>query len=162
MLGTIRRHMGGMALLFAWAVLFATMPLELMAQTTEQATGTVVGYLYDTDGKSPVSAGILKFKNLFTNQEFVSQPTDDKGAYKVESLPIGQYTAVATVDKKDYKFEYVIVVVSPNEEAKVNFMLFKRRGCLWLVLLGGGSAAAVTTTALLMTGEEEPPASPAR
>ncbi|MEW6365268.1 MAG: carboxypeptidase-like regulatory domain-containing protein [Acidobacteriota bacterium] len=161
MLRTIRRNVGGMALFFAWAVLFATMPLELMAQTAEQATGSVVGFLYDTDGKSPVKEGILKFKNVFTNQEFLSQPTDDQGAYKVEGLPIGQYTAVATVDKKDYKFEYVIVVVSPNEQAKVNFMLYKRRGCLWLVLLGGGAAVA-TTAAILLTGEEEPPASPAR
>ena len=160
MLRALRRQLWGVAVLFTWAILFTTMPIELLAQTTEQATGTVVGFLYETDGKTPVKDGILKFKNVFTNQEFLSQPTDDKGAYKIEALPIGQYTAIATVDKKEYKFEYVIIVVSPNEEAKVNFMLFKRRGCLWLALVGSG--AAVTTAAILLSGDEEPPASPAR
>lgn len=139
-----------------WAFVFVTVPIDLIADPAESTTGSVSGFLYKEDWKTPVKGAVMTFRNISTKEEFKCEPTDATGAYKTPSLPSGLYSVSARVEGKDHTFEHVVQLkVNTNQNSEVSFALPGKKHAGLILLLAGGSAAVVTGVVIATRGEEE-------
>ncbi|MDY0230915.1 MAG: carboxypeptidase-like regulatory domain-containing protein [Candidatus Saccharicenans sp.] len=73
-------------------------------------TGSLVGFVYGNDMKTPVEQAVVKIRNLDNGQEYVSTPTDANGAYKLENVKEGRYILGITAPDGDYNFPYIMAI----------------------------------------------------
>jgi len=85
------------------------LPVESLAQSTVQA-GSLVGFIYGSDMKTPVQNAVVKIRSLDNGQEYASGPTDNSGAYKIGQVKEGKYLLGINTPGGDYNFDYVLVV----------------------------------------------------
>ncbi len=85
------------------------LPVESLAQSTVQA-GSLVGFIYGSDMKTPVQNAVVKIRNLDNGQEYASGPTDNSGAYKIGQVKEGKYLLGINTPGGDYNFDYVLMV----------------------------------------------------
>jgi hypothetical protein len=84
-------------------------PLDIMANQSS-STGTIVGFIYGSDMKTPVEKAVVKIRNMKDGQEFFSTPTNAVGAYKIERLEEGSYALGISAPDGDYNFSYAVRV----------------------------------------------------
>ncbi|NPV84058.1 MAG: carboxypeptidase regulatory-like domain-containing protein [Candidatus Aminicenantes bacterium] len=161
-------------------VLLAFMLLLLPAETLAAPTGSLVGFIYGSDMKTPVQNAVVKVRNVDDGKEYVSTPTDANGSYKLDKLKEGKYILGITAPDGDYNFPYVMVVkggeigklslalksgaasglgqetVEPTEKEKVSF--FKTP--VGIAVLMVATTLALYGTFKLLEGKEE--ASPSK
>lgn len=85
------------------------LPLESLAQAPAQA-GSLVGFIYGSDMKTPVQKAVVKIRNLNSGEEYVSGPTDDSGSYKIGQIKEGTYVLGINAPTGDYNFDYMLKV----------------------------------------------------
>jgi hypothetical protein len=103
------------------AFLLLTIPLPTAAQTQTTSVGrqgTLQGTVYSEGMKSRVANAIVKLRNLNTQKEYASQPTDAKGNYKILMIEEGWYTLGVTTAAGDFNLNYG-VYVKAGETAKL-------------------------------------------
>ncbi|MEW6456131.1 MAG: hypothetical protein AB1410_05370 [Acidobacteriota bacterium] len=101
--------------------LFMFIPVEALAQVPA-ATGSMIGFVYGDDMKTPVENAIVKIRNIKDGKEFESAPTDQNGLYKITNIEEGRYILGITTKEGDFNFEYFILMKA-NEIAKLSFAL---------------------------------------
>ena len=104
------------------AFLLLTIPLPTAAQT--QATsyarqGTLQGNVYSEGMKTRVAKAIVKIRNLNTQKEYTSPPTDAKGGYKILMIEEGWYTMGVSTPAGDFNLNYG-VYIKAGETAKLS------------------------------------------
>ncbi len=98
--------------------LLLLMPIEALAVPT----GSLVGFIYAADMKTPVQNAVVKVRNLEDGKEYTSSPTDASGNYKLENLKEGKYILGVTTADGDYNFPYIMVIKS-GELSKLSLSL---------------------------------------
>ncbi len=73
-------------------------------------TGSLVGFVYGSDMKTPVQQAVVKIRNLDNGQEYVSTPTDAHGSYKLEEVKEGRYILGITAPDGNYNFPYIMAI----------------------------------------------------
>lgn len=112
-----------LALGLAAAFVMLVWPLDAVAQEQAEAnTGTLIGFIYGPDMKTPVVNGVVKLRNIKTGKEYLSSPTDENGAYKLEGIEEGWYVLGVTTGIGDFNFTYE-VMIKANEMAKLSLAL---------------------------------------
>lgn len=104
------------------AFLILAMPRPIVAQSTVPAAGrqgTLQGVVYSEGMRSRVSTAIVKIRNLNTQKEFVSTPTDAKGNYKIVGIEEGWYTLGVSSVAGDFNLNYG-VYIKAGEVAKLS------------------------------------------
>ncbi len=106
------------------AFLWLTIPFPTSAQTQTQPKsyarqGTLQGTVYSEGMKSRVSGATVKIRNLNTQKEFTSQPTDAKGGYKILMIEEGWYTMGVSTPAGDFNLNYG-VYIKAGETAKLS------------------------------------------
>ncbi len=104
------------------AFLLLTIPLPTAAQTETQSfarQGTLQGTVYSEGMRSRVANAIVKIRNLNTQKEYASQPTDAKGGYKILMIEEGWYTLGVTTAAGDFNLNYG-VYIKAGETAKLS------------------------------------------
>jgi hypothetical protein len=106
------------------AFLLLTVPLPAAAQTqTQQKSytrqGTIQGTVYSEGQRARVANAIVKIRNLNTQKEYQSQPTDAKGNYKILMIEEGWYTLGVTTAAGDFNLNYG-VYIKAGETAKLS------------------------------------------
>ncbi len=91
-------------------VLSAFMLLLLPIETLSAPTGSLVGFIYGSDMKTPVQNAVVKVRNVENGKEYVSTPTDANGSYQLSQLKEGKYILGITAPDGDYNFPYIMVV----------------------------------------------------
>jgi hypothetical protein len=86
------------------------------------ANGSLVGFIYDKDMRTPVPNAVVKIRNLANAQQYESQPTDASGMYKITGIEEGRYILGVTATKGDFNFDYALVLKG-NELAKLSVAL---------------------------------------
>ncbi len=86
------------------------------------SSGSLVGFVYGSDMKTPVTNAVVKLRNVADSKEYVSPPTDANGMYKVTGLADGRYILGVTTAKGDFNFDYVMKVKG-GEMAKLSVAL---------------------------------------
>jgi len=104
------------------AFLLLTIPLPSAAQTQAASSmrqGTLQGTVYSEGMKSRVANAVVKLRNLNSQREYESPPTDAKGAYKILMIEEGWYTLGLTTAAGDFNLNYG-VYVKAGETAKLS------------------------------------------
>ncbi len=102
-----------------------TLPLEGFTATGKaERGGSLVGFIYASDMKTPVRNAVVKLRHVDSGTEYVSQPTDENGNYKIEQLKTGSYVVGITAPDGDYNFGYV-VRIKEGEIGKLSLALMQ-------------------------------------
>ena len=112
------------------AFLFLIVPLPAAAAAQDQAQaqtqaksfgrqGTLQGTVYSEGMRSRVANAVVKIRNLNTQREYTSQPTDGKGGYKILMIEEGWYTLGVTTAAGDFNLNYG-VYIKGGESAKLS------------------------------------------
>jgi hypothetical protein len=83
--------------------------------------GTLTGRVLGVDGKTPVTNGTIKIRNLNTQKEYTA-PTDANGMYKIEGVDEGWYTLALTTPGGDFSLNYG-VYIKANATAKLSLTM---------------------------------------
>lgn len=101
------------------------LPVEGFSRTDKPARGgSLVGFIYGSDMKTPVQNAVVKLRNVENGYEYYSTPTDSTGAYKIEQIKAGKYVLGITAPDGDYNFGYV-VSVKEGEVGKLSLALMR-------------------------------------
>ena len=104
------------------AFLLLTIPLPSAAQAQAVSSvklGTLQGTVYSEGMRSRVANAVVKLRNLNSQKEYESPPTDAKGAYKILMVEEGWYTLGVTTATGDFNLNYG-VYVKAGEMAKLS------------------------------------------
>jgi hypothetical protein len=107
------------------AVLLLITPVAEFAQAqapTAASNGSMVGFIYAKDMKTPVPNAVVKLRNLEKATEYVSTPTDANGMYKIKGLSEGRYILGVTTAAGNFNFDYALILKG-NEMAKLSVAL---------------------------------------
>jgi hypothetical protein len=113
---------GGLAAAF----LLLIIPLPAAAAPQDQTQnkllgrqGTLQGTVYTEGLRTTVANAVVKLRNLNTQREFTSPPTDAKGHYKILMIEEGWYTLGVTTATGDFNLNYG-VYIKAGEIAKLS------------------------------------------
>jgi len=98
--------------------------LILPLESPAQQMGALGGIVYQEDMKTTVENAVVKIKNIQTNKEFQSGPTDNKGAYKIAGVAEGRYILGVSTKQGDYNFAFE-VFIKGGETARLDIALKK-------------------------------------
>ena len=84
--------------------------------------GTLVGFVYAQDLKTPVAGAVVKVRNIANQKEFASGTTDANGMYKIDGVDEGRYILGVTATQGDFNFDYVMLLKG-GEMAKLSVAL---------------------------------------
>ncbi|HEK86598.1 MAG: carboxypeptidase-like regulatory domain-containing protein [Candidatus Saccharicenans sp.] len=85
------------------------LPLESLARPAAPV-GSVIGFIYSSDMKTPVQNAVVKVRNVDDGKEYVSTPTDATGAYKIDQIKEGKYILGVSAPDGDYNFQYILMI----------------------------------------------------
>ena len=109
------------SVLAAFVILVA--PVREFAQSKAPApAGSLVGFIYEKDMKTPVANAVVKIRNLAKATEYTSAPTDANGMYKIAGIAEGRYILGVTAAKGDFNFDYALALKGA-EMAKLSVAL---------------------------------------
>ena len=109
---------GGLAAAF----LLLTIPLPAASQAETQSyarQGTLQGSVFSEGMRTRVANAVVKIRNLNSQKEYTSQPTDAKGNYKILMIEEGWYTLGVTTAAGDFNLNYG-VYIKAGETAKLS------------------------------------------
>jgi hypothetical protein len=119
--GVFRSRLLVVGILAAFMLLVA--PVREFAQSKAPAAGgSLVGFIYDKDMKTPVPNAVVKLRNLATADGYQSTPTDANGMYKITGIAEGRYILGVSGSKGDFNFDYALRLKG-NEMAKLSVAL---------------------------------------
>lgn len=105
--------------LIATFVLMVT-PLPAHTENDQLSrSGTLIGTVFTEGMKTRVANAIVKIRNLNTQKEFVSLPTDAKGNYRIMGIDEGWYTVGVSAPVGDFNLNYGIYIKA-GETAKLS------------------------------------------
>jgi hypothetical protein len=105
------------------AFLLLVAPVREFAQgKAPSAAGSLVGFIYDKDMKTPVANAVVKIRNVAKATEYQSTPSDATGMYKITGIEDGRYVLGITAAKGNYNFDYALVLKG-TEMAKLSVAL---------------------------------------
>lgn len=139
-MGIFRSRFLALGLLAAFILILT--PVSDFAQAPPK-TGTLTGFLYGADMKTPVANATVKISNL-NNQKQYSSPTDKTGLYTILGIEEGWYTLGVSSAMGDYNLNYG-VYIKGGEKAKINLSM-KGAGVLEGKGLGSSSSKSFFAT----------------
>ena len=86
------------------------------------AGGSLVGFIYDKDMKTPVPNAVVRIRNVASAKAYESAPTDANGMYKVTGIAEGRYILGVSAKGGDFNFDYA-VALKGAEMAKLSVSL---------------------------------------
>ncbi len=110
-----------------------TVSLALPAQTLEK--GHLVGYVFESDGKTPVEGAVVVVKNAATGAIYRADPTDKQGLFKIEGLSKGIYSFGVTIPAGDFNGTELIGIQA-NQTANLYVALNPYEGQVRSAVLG--------------------------
>lgn len=82
----------------------------------ENAKGTVIGTIFESDGATPVSGAVVRFENTASGVIFQSSPTDSRGHFQIESMETGVYLYGINSDSGGYYSDGLIGVRAEDDK----------------------------------------------
>jgi hypothetical protein len=111
-----------LVLLLAGSFILLTVPIRNFAQGLPAAGGALVGHIYGEDMRTPMPNAVVKLRNLNTQKEYESEPTDPDGFYRIPGVEEGRYVLGVVSGQGEYNFQYSILIKS-NALAKLSMAM---------------------------------------
>jgi 5-hydroxyisourate hydrolase-like protein (transthyretin family) len=108
-----------LAVFLATAFVLLTLPVRDFAAAAPRGNGALTGHIFDEDMRTPVRDAVVKLRNVITQQEYESEPTDLEGMYKIPAIEEGRYVMGVQVANGSYNFHYSLMIKS-NALAKLS------------------------------------------
>ena len=96
--------------LAAFLVFMTPAGLAAKGPATVPGGGSLAGFIYEKDVKTPVAGAVVKIRNLSDMKELTSQPTDANGMYAISGIPEGRYLLGVTSVSDDFNLDYSLYV----------------------------------------------------
>jgi len=97
-------------------------PVREFAQAKAPAGGSLVGFVYAKDMKTPVANAVVKIRDVSSAKEYDSAPTDANGMYKIAGIHEGRYILGVTGAAGNFNFDYVMLLKA-TDMAKLSVAL---------------------------------------
>jgi len=97
------------------------LPREGLAKSAANY-GSLVGFIYGSDMKTPVKEAVVKIRSLDDGKEYTSTPTDANGSYKIDQIKEGKYILGVSTPDGNYNFEY-LMAIKGGEMGKLSLAL---------------------------------------
>lgn len=105
------------------AVLMLIVPFaELAYAKGPAAGGSLVGFIFAEDMKTPVVNAVVKIRDFQTAKEYVSLPTDANGMYTIAGIKEGRYILGVTTATGNFNFDF-FMHLKGEEMAKLSVAL---------------------------------------
>jgi len=101
-----------LAVFLVGAFVLLIVPMPRMATAAPKGSGALAGYIYNEDMRTPVRNAIVKLRNVATQQEYESEPTDPAGMYRIPGIEEGRYVMGVQGPSGSYNFHYSIMIKS--------------------------------------------------
>ena len=112
-----------LALCVAAAFVLLVTPVMEFAQTPAAApAASLTGFVYTKDMSAPVANAVVKIRNVASQKELTSPPSDANGMYKIAGVPEGRYILGVTAAESEFNFDYVLHLKA-GETAKLSVAL---------------------------------------
>ena len=98
------------AVLFAFAIFVTPAGLAGTSPASAEDNGTLSGFIFAKDFKTPVAGAVVKLRSLRDMKEMASAPTDAKGLYTIAGIPAGRYVVGVTSGRGDFNLDYALYV----------------------------------------------------
>ncbi len=100
--GVVRAKLSALIALAGFFLI--VIPVGIFAEDPPpQEKGSLVGFVYGTQGKLPVVGAVVKIRSMGDGKEYVSEPTDAQGMYKISGIDAGWYfLGIVTPDGTEY------------------------------------------------------------
>jgi hypothetical protein len=93
----------------AAAIVLLTLPVrELTAGAP--GTGALAGHIFSEDMRTPVRNAVVMLRNIATQKEYESEPTDPDGLYRIPGIEEGRYVMGVKDASGSYNFHYSIMI----------------------------------------------------
>jgi len=92
------------------------------AQATVAPGGSLAGFIYGKDMKTPVAGAVVKIRNVGDQKELTSLPSDANGMYTIPGIPEGRYILGVTAAEGNFDFDYALHVKA-SEMGKLSVAL---------------------------------------
>jgi hypothetical protein len=139
------------SLTILFSFLFATLPLAVPAQDN---LGTLRGFVYNDDGKKPLSDAVVLIRETTTEKTYKSEMTKKNGAYKIEKLLPGTYAVGIQYKGKDFNVDALVKIMPkkqmacftlPKAEEKPGYLVrCKSVKCFFILPVGWALVAGAT------------------
>ena len=101
-----------LAVLLVAAFVLLTLPVREFAAGGPGGTGALAGHIYDEDMRTPVRNAVVMLRNVATQKEYESEPTDPDGMYRIPGIEEGRYVMGVKVSSGSYNFHYSLLIKS--------------------------------------------------
>lgn len=105
-------HSKALATFLAAAFILLTLPVRDFAAGAPKTTGALAGHIFNEDMRTPVSNAVVKLRNVTSQKEYESEPTDLEGMYRIPGIEEGRYVMGVRSTQGDYNFHYSILIKS--------------------------------------------------
>jgi hypothetical protein len=93
------------------AFVLLTLPVRELAAGAP-GTGALVGHIYNEDMRTPVRNAVVMLRNMATQKEYESDPTDPEGLYRIPGIEEGRYVMGVKDPSGTYNFHCSILIKS--------------------------------------------------
>jgi hypothetical protein len=90
------------AALGAFVLLVAPLGVFAEDQAPAQVKGSLIGFVYAENGKTPIAGAIVRVRNMGNQTEYVSEPSDPNGMYKISGIEPGWYFLSVATDTGEF------------------------------------------------------------
>lgn len=102
----------GLTAFLVVAFVLLTLPVRELDAAGAPGTGVLVGHIYGEDMRTPVRNAVVVLRNLATQREYWSEPTDPEGMYRIAELEEGRYIMGVKDVSGSYNFHYSLLIKS--------------------------------------------------
>lgn len=112
-------------------VIFTALMLLIAAagrsETYQPNTGHLRGFIYKSDGQTPLWGGQVVLQDVKNNLVFRSNVTDSTGDYKLLNVPSGEYKVLIVAKSRPYKVKTIdfLIKIVAGKTATISFSLQK-------------------------------------
>ena len=131
------------AVFLAGAFLLLTVPLAQIGAPAPKGNGALAGHIFREDMKTPVRNVVVKLRNVATQKEYESEPTDPEGTYVIPGIEEGRYVMGVLGPGGSYNFHYSIMI---KADAMAKLSLAMKPGSEPVMLQQGTGAYAKKTS----------------
>jgi len=99
-----------LAVFLAGTFILLTLPVRNLTAAAPKGSGALAGHIYNEDMRTPVRNAVVKLRNVATQKEYESEPTDPEGMYRIPGIEEGRYVMGVLGPSGSYNFHYSIMI----------------------------------------------------
>jgi hypothetical protein len=99
-----------LAIFLVGAFVLLTLPVVDVSAAAPRGSGALAGHIYNEDMRTPVRNAVVMLRNVTTQKEYTSEPTDPDGMYRIPGIEEGRYVMGVQGPSGAYNFHYSIMI----------------------------------------------------